>query len=241
MALRRAVVFVLFMTGAALAGEVPLGFSGPLEGSLPAGWKHIEFPSIPSSTSYAVVSSGNVPVLHARASSSASFVIRRVPADFDVAETPLLRWRWRVDRTVPNGDGKSKDTDDFPARVWVGFEGDWSTASWRDRREADQIRERTGYTPPLYWIHYVWAGRGRSRGEPFDEPFSPARFKCIALRNILDDLGVWVDEARDPRADFKKLFGRDAPRIVAVAVMTDTDNSSAEAEAYYSEIAFVSS
>src|SRR5438132_1267881 len=121
-------VCALFLVGAALAaragdppGDVVLGFEPGGRNGLPNGWQAINFPSVPIPTSYALVASGTV--LQARADASASFVVRRTPDHFDIDKTPLLRWRWRVDRTILPGDGASKATDDFPARVWVGFQG----------------------------------------------------------------------------------------------------------------------
>jgi hypothetical protein len=221
--------------------SVPLGWSGPRAGStdLAEGWRHVAFPSIDRQTSYALVASGTESVLHAVSENAASFVVRRAPAGLDLERTPLLRWDWRVDRTILAGNGKEKATDDFAARVWVGFEGDWSQGGWSERRAAAKQKEQFGFEPPFYWIHYVWAGRGRDRDDAFGEPYSPARFRCLALRTAEDALGRWTAEERDPRADFKRLFGSPAPAITALAVMTDTDDTGSTAEAYYGAIAFV--
>jgi hypothetical protein len=226
----------LLLVGLAQAADVtPLGFRGPVENGLPAGWRHVPFPSISKTTSYASVTSGDGIVLRARASSSASVVVRAVTDNGE-----RLRWRWCVDRTIHAGDGSSKATDDFAARVWVGFEGDWSQEGWSYRRSGDKLKTAYGFTPPTHWIHYVWAGRGRSRGDSFDEPYDATHFKCIALRNSNDPVGVWAEEECDPRADFKKLFGRDPGKIIAIGVMTDGDDTGSEAEARYSEIGWVS-
>ncbi len=228
---------VLFLLGLAQAADpVRLGFTGPLEDGLPAGWKHVPFPSISKTTSYAVVTSGDGLVLAARAKASASIVVRRVTDRGD-----RLRWRWRVDRTILAGDGSSKATDDFPARVWVGFEGDWSQEGFTYRRTGERLKTAYGFTPPTHWIHYVWAGRGRTRGDAFPEPYDGDHFKCLALRSAKDEVGVWVDEERDPRADFKQLFGRDPGKVIALAVMTDADDTGSEASALYAEIEWVSS
>ena len=238
-------VFVLavVVTGLALAGEGEhrLGFEAPENGVVPLGWRHVTFPSIERSTRYSSADEDSECVVHAFADRSASVLLRPVPQDISLEETPLLSWRWRVEESVPRGDGKEKSTDDFPARIWVGFETDWSKEGYFARREAEKARERYGFDPPGYWIHYVWAGSGREKGETFDEPYSPDRFKCVALRNEQDSLNQWFREARDPRADFEKLYGRPAPRIVAVAIMTDTDDTNSQARASYADLAFVSS
>ena len=228
----------LLLLGLAQAGDVtPLGFSGPVENGLPSGWRHVAFPSISKTTSYAVITSGDTLVLRAHAKGSASVVVRAVGD----AAGERLRWRWCVDRTVLSGDGATKATDDLAARVWVGFEGDWELEGWLYRRNAEKAKAAYGFMPPTHWIHYVWAGRGRMRGEDFDEPYDPAHVKCVALRNANDALGDFVEEERDPRADFKRLFGRDPGKIIAIGVMTDADDTDSEAIARYSEVGWVSS
>lgn len=234
--MKRLVAALLLVGLAQAADDARLGFSGPLENGLPAGWRHVPFPSISKSTSYAVVTSGDGLVLRASAKSSASVVVRKV-----TDAGGRLRWRWRVDRTILAGDGSSKAKDDFPARLWVGFEGDWSLEGWSYRRSGDKLKEAYGFTPPTHWIHYVWAGRGRARGESFDEPYDSTHFKCIALRTARDDVGAWVDEERDPRVDFKRLFEREPGKIIAIGVMTDGDDTGSEAEASYAEIEWVHS
>lgn len=228
--------FVLLLGIASAADEARLGFQGPLHDGLPAEWRHVRFPSINKATSYAPVSSGDTFVIAARAEGSASVLVRHV---VDTGER--LRWRWKVDRTILAGDGSAKAKDDFAARVWVGFEGDWAQEGWSYRRSGEKLKEAYGFTPPTHWIHYVWAGRGRARGEAFDEPYDPDHFKCIALRSVQDELGAWQDEERDPRLDFERLFGRKPGKITAIGIMTDGDDTDSTAEASYAEIEWVSS
>lgn len=220
--------------------EIPLGFDGPRTGALPSDWRHVKFPSVAQVTSYGVAAVGTGVALRAVASRSASLVVRRVPDSLARLSSARLRWRWRVDRTVPAGDGRSKETDDFPARVWVGFKTDWSRESWLVRREAEKARERYGFEPPGTWVGYVWTGRGRQQGEAFDEPYDADRFKCIALRTAGDALGAWCSEDVDPRADWRRLFHGEPPPITAIAIMTDADDTASDAEALFADMAFVS-
>lgn len=202
---------------------------------LPDDWRHCAFQG-KASTTYAFVTSGNTLVIQAHARSSASCLVKPVSDP-----QGRLHWKWCVTRTIYSGTGADKKTDDFAARVWVGFEGSWDDASWGDKNAAKKLQLDYGFVPPTHWIHYVWAGRGRARGEAFDEPYKPERFKCISLRTALDEVGVWYDEERDVRADFKRLYGREAPRVTALGIMTDGDDTESEAEARYSDIAFVES
>src|SRR5581483_1497762 len=138
--MRRLLAALLLLGVANAAGSNRLGFEGPLEGGLPAGWKHVAFPSISKTTSYAVVTSGDTLVLHAHAKGSASVVVRRVDTTGE-----RLRWRWKVERTILAGDGREKKKDDFAARVWVGFAGDWSQEGWSYRRSGKKLEEAYGF------------------------------------------------------------------------------------------------
>ena len=48
--------------------------------------------------------------------------------------------------------------------------------------------------------------------------------------------GIWVTEERNVYEDYRARFGEDPSAIGAVALMTDTDNTGGEAEAYYGDI-----
>lgn len=50
------------------------------------------------------------------------------------------------------------------------------------------------------------------------------------------NLARWVTVERDLYADYQRLFGGEPPRIVGVAVITDTDNTGESAVAYYGDI-----
>jgi hypothetical protein len=60
----------------------------------------------------------------------------------------------------------------------------------------------------------------------------------MALRGPEAPTNVWYSEKRNVRADLQKLFGEDLSHIDAVALMTDTDNSSGQVSAFYGDIWF---
>ena len=60
----------------------------------------------------------------------------------------------------------------------------------------------------------------------------------IALRSSSDQTGTWYSEKRNILADLQHQFGEDIRYIDAVAIMTDTDDSSGKVTAYYGDIYF---
>jgi hypothetical protein len=58
----------------------------------------------------------------------------------------------------------------------------------------------------------------------------------IAVESGAAKAGTWVEERRNIVADYRRAFGGAPPRIGAIAIMTDTDNTGGSAEAWYDDI-----
>ncbi|MFC6673115.1 DUF3047 domain-containing protein [Marinobacterium aestuariivivens] len=156
-------------------------------------------------------------VLHASSRSAASGLYREIEIDLD--RTPLLAWSWKVANLIDTPDERSKAGDDYPARIYVVFSG--GLAFWRTRA-----------------INYVWSSR-QPAGSEWPNAFA-ANARMIAVRGGSADVGQWVHECRDVRADYRRLFAAEPGPVDAVALMTDTDNTGLEASAWYGDIRFES-
>lgn len=166
-------------------------------------------------TEYTQDVAGTRRVVRALSRASASGLVRRVAIDLE--RTPVLHWRWRVDRTFGKIDETTRGGDDYPARVYVVVSDPFFF--WRTRA-----------------VNYVWASV-QPRGSTWDNAYT-ASSKMVAVRSGAADLGRWVEERRDVRADFRRLFGEDVKRIDAVAIMTDSDDTGSNASAWYGDIWF---
>jgi hypothetical protein len=62
----------------------------------------------------------------------------------------------------------------------------------------------------------------------------------FAMQNGKQHAGTWVNEKRNIREDYKRIFGADITSADAVAIMTDTDNTGQKASAYYGNVYFTS-
>jgi hypothetical protein len=58
----------------------------------------------------------------------------------------------------------------------------------------------------------------------------------VVARSGAADAGRWVTERHDIYADYRRIVGGEPPRIVGVALMTDTDDTGERAVAYYGAI-----
>ncbi|MBU1154802.1 MAG: DUF3047 domain-containing protein [Proteobacteria bacterium] len=191
----------------AAAGVVTVGhFSA---GDL-AGWEPKEFKGL---TTYSLVEVDGRKVLKAVSESSASALIREIEAD--PAKTPTLSWSWKIEKTLPGGDGRSKAGDDFAARVYVVFP---SFFFWNTRA-----------------LNYVWANK-LPVGRTWPNAFAGDNVMMMAVNSGNGQAGQWVSHRRDLAADFRRCFGEEPPAIGAIAVMTDSDNTKGSAVAYYGDI-----
>jgi hypothetical protein len=216
---------------AALA-VIPISASAkPLPAASSDAWRPLEFRSIEKHTRYAKAPDEGEAALRATSECAASALL--LPLDgVDLRETPRLRWRWKVVRPLATqASERAKEGDDFAARVYVSFEFVPERASFLERARYRVGASLYGDDLPGTAINYVWS-RQEASGAAWDNPFV-ASSKMVSLGRA--PAGEWRTAEVDVLGDYRRLFGADAPRALFVAIMTDTDNSCAEAEALYSD------
>ncbi|MBI3289227.1 MAG: DUF3047 domain-containing protein [Elusimicrobia bacterium] len=199
-------------------------------GGLPAGWEPLTFPKIKAHTSYEWDASSAA--LHARAERSASgLIVRR---EGSIVETPILRWRWKIDRLPAGGDEHVKKGDDYAARIYVTFLYDPSREKTAARLKYGLLKKlRRGYAPHAALI-YIWANKlpqGQSTRSPYTK-----RVIMVAARSGDAGVGEWRSEERNVLEDYRRLFGEEPPSYSGIAIMTDADNTKDAAEAWYADI-----
>lgn len=140
------------------------------------------------------------------------------PLDLDPRQWPILSWRWKIADTIPGGDARSKATDDYAARIYVIF------PHWFF------LKTKT--------LNYIWANR-LPQGEAIPSLYTSNSI-MLAARSGRAQRGEWVVERHNILDDYRRLFGEDPPRIGAIAIMTDSDNTGAQARAWYDDLAFSS-
>ncbi len=163
-------------------------------------------------TNYRLVELDGRRVLQAQAQGTASGLILEMA--FDPKEYRYLNWSWKIRHTVAGGDARSKKGDDYAARIYVVFPGFFF---WQTRA-----------------LNYIWSNR-LPQGEFVPNAFT-SNARLLAVRSGDEQAGQWLSEQRDIVADFRRLFGEDPPQAGAIAIMTDTDNTGAEATAWYGDI-----
>ena len=221
-------------SGCALSPRGPAaGGAGPgAAGSASVdGWQPVLLPG-KAPTRYAVTHKDGRWAVSARADSSASMWRRRV----SVAPEQLgqARFAWWVESLPAGAHVGDMDQEDAAARVIFAFEGDLERLTPRNRAMFDLARALTGEYPPYATLMYVWDTRA-----PVDSiVVNPRtdRVRKIVLDSGPAELGRWREHRRNLAADFRRAFGEEPGRLVAIAVMTDGDNTRTRSQAWYGAI-----
>jgi hypothetical protein len=203
--------------------------------ALPAEWAPLTFTRVPRPTRYRVVLDGERWVLQAESDASASALYRAL--DVDLASHPRLTWRWKVGNVLVKADARTRQGDDYAARVYVAFRYDPRRATAWERARFGSYRLLYGRYPPWAAVNYVWDNR-LPPGTTLDNAYTD-RARMIVLRSGPAEVGRWLTETRNVLEDYRRLFGGDPPPVAGVAVMTDTDDTGERATAWYDALAFL--
>ena len=216
---------------ASVPAEVTL-FSQATPGKeLPQAWKPWSLSRLRKMSQYELVSDGGSTVMKATARSSASGLIHLLNVDPSV--NPILTWRWKLSELPPVTDNSP---DDSPVRVVVSFDGDLEKLSFSDRMFYTNFRLFTGQQLPYAALMYIWGTR--SQLETIEPIKQTDRIKRIVVERGRDQLGQWQELTRNVREDFRRAFGEEPGRIISIGIMTETDESARDIEAYYGDISF---
>ncbi len=199
--------------------------------AIPDGWERIAFSKIDARTQYDLVVMDSTVVLRAQSDGAASGLVTR--RRIDPNEYPVIEWRWRVNRVLDDGNARTKDGDDYPARLYITFDYDLGLGG---RIKKTALRA-LGYDDiPSRALNYVWASRVEA-GTVFPNAYTDW-VMMMPVQSGPEQCGTWVTYRRNIVEDYRQAFGEDPPAITGIAVMTDTDNTGERATAYYGDIAF---
>ncbi len=197
------------------------------------GWRALAFPRVERQTRFEPAEFEGRPVLRAQASCSASALLHAVPG-LELARTPWLQWRWRVDRDLAAGNPRTKAGDDFAARVYVAFRFEPERASGWEKLKRGAARLVYGGEMPGSALNYVWSAT-EPAGSAWTSPYTPDS-RLISLG--AGPAGAWRTESVDLQADYRRLFSAEPPPVDFVAVMSDSDDSCSEALAWFADLRF---
>lgn len=196
-----------------------------------AGWAHLPLSKLKRDTDYGVVKAGDRPaVLRASADRSASLYV--APLKPSVRAPMTLSWEWKADALVAGADNRDKNREDAPLRVLVAFDGDTATLPDAEQKRFSRAKNLAGREPPYAVLMYVWTDH-----VPMGTIIPSAhtsQVKMMAVASGKGGLGSWQSVQRNLADDYRRAYGAEPGPLLAVAVMTDTDNTGTRAVGEYS-------
>jgi hypothetical protein len=131
---------------------------------------------------------------------------------------PSLSWKWKVSKLPEGGDYRRAAADDQAAQLYIAF-------------------SKTRI------IGYIWdssAPEGSSGDAASLPPF--VQIKVIVLRSGAAQAGAWLEERRNLRQDYERLFGpAKGPLVVqGLRVQINSQHTGGEAACAFADISFSS-
>ena len=226
---RRAVAWLVGATAMPLLSACSTAPTEPVGGA--EEWHDVPLPG-KSRTYYRWEASPEGRVLLARADASASMYRKRLTRPLQPVND--VEFAWWTQALPDGGDVASPDASDSAARVMFAFGGDHAKLSARNHLMFELARALTGETPPFATLAYVWdtqAPVGRMVVHPRSD-----RMRKIVVESGRSGLRQWRRYRRNLAADYRLAFGEAAGPLLAVAVMTDSDNTRSQLTTRYRDI-----
>jgi hypothetical protein len=185
----------------------------PLDG-VPSGWELREF----TGRAEVELTRGERALALRLRSSRTSFALYR-DLVVDLGEFPTLGWSWKVARLPSGGDVRDRARDDQAAQVYVIF------PRWPALRTESDV------------IGYVW-DTSAPVGTTLPSP-KASNVRIIVVESGATHLGAWRRQRRNVAEDYQALFRRPPPRVGAIALMIDANDTGSLAEATIGDLVFL--
>ena len=135
----------------------------------------------------------------------------------DLKNTPVIHWSWKIKHSLNINNERIKSGDDFAARIYIVFSDG-----------------------PFFWqtktLNYVWANQANI-SDNWPNPYTD-NAQMLAIQSGNSQANQWHEESRNVLRDIQRVFGKSITNIKAIAIMTDTDQTGASAQAWFGNIWF---
>ncbi len=222
---------ITLLAGAATASLLPACTTPPPAPPIAEDWHDVPLPG-KRRTTYRWELTPQGRELVARADGSASMYRKRLQKPSDALRE--VEFSWWADALPEGGDVSDANACDAAARVLFAFGGDHARLSAPNQLMFDLARTLTGEAPPFATLAYVWDTQSPV-GRVVTHPRSD-RMRKIVVESGPGALRQWKRYRRTLGADFRLAFGEAPGPLLAVAVMTDGDNTRSQLTTRYRDI-----
>ena len=204
---------------------------------LPEAWNERHARGAPPPRA-SLVDDGGTTILELDSDAAAGAIVHA--ASIDPTATPVLAWRWKVDRVVARGNLEAREGDDFAARVYVFFDLPLEALPFAARWKVRLARLIYGDGVPAAALCYVWDNShppGTTAWNAYTD-----RVRMVVLQSGDASAGRWVEERRDVASDFRAAFGAQwsgpTPRVSGIGAGSDTDQTGEHVVARFGDFRF---
>ncbi|MFN0178004.1 MAG: DUF3047 domain-containing protein [Gemmatimonadales bacterium] len=204
----RLLMGLVFASLAAVGPDLLAIGDAPLGSGLPAGWqgravRGFQLPDV------SVVERDGERALLVEGAGRAGWLHREIRGR--TVDNAVLRWSWRVDEALASGDLARPSADDSPLRVYVIFGNPRSIFGGSGR--------------------IIFYSFGNDEPDGFETTSHVSnRIHVIRVAGARDR-STWMSHSVRPADDYQRIWGRRPPRITAVGLMQDTDQTGERAAA----------
>jgi Protein of unknown function (DUF3047) len=222
------------VAGCSVVAPSSLGEQDLSTPSTGASWHNVALPG-KVRTAYSEIAQNGRRHVYAESAASASMLRRQLR--IEGSNLGKVSFSWRVPELIAQADLTDRDASDSPVRLILAFEGDHGKLSLRNRMLFEFAQALTGETPPYATLMYVWDNKAPT--ESVIHSGRTDRIRKIVIESGRANVDTWREYERDIAADFRKAFGEEPGPLVAVGLMTDSDNTRSAARAWYGEVRIV--
>ena len=170
-----------------------------------------------------------------RSDRSVSIIFR--PVTVDLAKTPVLSWRWRTSAPPVPTDLTRTKGEDRAIALYVAFPYEPERAGFWESLKRSAVVAVRGRDAPGRVLTYVWGG-DKPRGTLQHRDGRKGLDAIRILRTSSDPAHVWMTEQVDVAADFRSVFGWDAPDPTHIGIVSDSDDTGRAIDAGIADIVF---
>jgi len=199
-------------------------------------WESVKIPG-KLATEYSLVRVNNRNKLKANAQASASML--RQDLHIEPERLNALSFSWQIQKLIADADMSQRETEDSPVRLVLAFDGDRSQFSAKNAMLSELSHALSGRPMPYATLMYVWCNQ-RPVNSVIQNPRTD-RIRKIVVETGASRLNQWITYERNIRADYEKAFGEPPGALIGIGLMTDSDNTRSQAQAWYGPIQLIAS
>ncbi|MEY3468222.1 MAG: hypothetical protein RL203_316 [Pseudomonadota bacterium] len=194
-------------------------------------WEQVKLPG-KHNTHYSLVTLNGQNTLKANAQSSASMLRQKIRIEPDALNSVFFSWQ--VAELMASADMAERDHDDSPVRIVLAFEGDRKKFSMKNAILSELSHAMNGEPMPYATLMYVWCNH-RPVNAVIENPRTD-RIRKIVVESGSERLNQWLMYERNIRLDYENAFGEPPGALIGVGLMTDSDNTQSQVQAWYGAI-----